>query len=141
MTAQYYRSKIDWWVNLTLFLVITIAPTAMILAGLEWYLVLIAALIFLGIIGLALTSVYYIIKGDQLGVKGNGKCRWYPIENIKSIKRVKSILAAPALSTDRISIKFEHGTTKLAVPLEISPKDIDAFIHDLLEINPEIKIE
>lgn len=140
MAIQYFNSKIDWWGYLILFFVMTIIPTAMILAGIEWYLVLIAAIIFLGIIGLALTSVSYIIKGDELGVKGNFTCRWYPIENIQSIKRVRSIYAAPALSIDRISIKFKRGTTKFATPLQISPKDLDRFIKGLLKINPGIKI-
>ena len=64
----------------------------------------------------------------------------YPIENIKEVRKVKSILAAPAMSFTRVQIKFARGTTKTAVPLEISPKDRDKFIEDLLKINPDIKV-
>lgn len=62
------------------------------------------------------------------------------LKNIKEVRKIKSILAAPAMSFTRVQIKFERGTTKTAVPLEISPKDRDAFIEALLKINPNIQI-
>lgn len=89
---------------------------------------------------LSITQIQYVIKGDELGVKSTIRWRWYPIENISEVRKVKNILAAPAMSFTRVAIKFKRGTTTTAVPLEISPKDRDRFIADLLKINPNIKV-
>ena len=110
------------------------------MVGIEWYVVLIiSALLFL-FMGVSCFQIYYVIKDDELGVKSTARWAWYPIENIKEVRKIKSVLAAPAMSFTRIAIKFERGTTKTAVPLEISPKDRDKFIQELLKINPNIKV-
>ena len=108
--------------------------------GIEWWIVLIIALPLFGIVGLSISGIAYVIKDDELGVKSDVSWRWYPIEKIKEVRKIKSILAAPAMSFTRVAIKFERGTTKTAVPLEISPQERDKFIQDLLKINPNIKV-
>ena len=108
--------------------------------GIEWWIVLIIALPLFGLAVLSISQISYVIKDDELGVKSDVSWRWYPIEKIKEIRKVKSILVAPAMSFTRVAIKFERGTNKTAVPLEISPKDRDKFIQDLLKINPNIKV-
>ena len=140
MTTQHYPSKIDWWIIFVLGLSLVFFISILVWVGLEWYIALIIALPMYGLVGLSCAQTYYVIKDDELGVKSNMSWRWYPIENIKEVKKIKSILAAPAMSFTRVQIKFERGTSKTAVPLEISPLDRDKFIHDLLKINPDIKV-
>ena len=140
MATQHYPSKIDWWIIFVLGLSLVFFISILVWVGLEWYIVLIIALPMYGLVGLSCAQTYYVIKDDELGVKSNMSWRWYPIENIKEVKKIKSILAAPAMSFTRVQIKFERGTSKTAVPLEISPLDRDKFIHDLLKINPDIKV-
>ena len=108
--------------------------------GIDWWIVLIIALPLFGMVGLSICQIFYVIKDDELGVHTQAKWIWYPIENIYEVRKVKSILAAPAMSFTRVAIKFKRGTTKTAVPLEISPKDRDKFIQDLLKINPKINV-
>lgn len=120
--------------------ILLLCLTMLLWIGMEWYLVLILGIVLLGYVGVSCFQISYAIKDEELGVHTEFKWSWYPIENIKEVRKVKSILAAPAMSFTRVAIKFERGTTKTAVPLEISPKDREKFIQDLLKINPEIKV-
>ena len=140
MATQHYSTKIDWWIIFVFGLSLVFFISILIWVGIEWYIVLIIAIPIYGLVGLSCTSISYVIKDDELGVHTQAQWRWYPIENIREVRKVKGILAAPAMSFTRVQIKFERGTTKTAVPLEISPKDRDKFIIDLLKINPNIKV-
>ena len=140
MATQYYHSKIDWWLPAVMGFILLLSMTMLLWIGMDWYIVLIIALPLFGIVGLSISGISYVIKDDELGVHNKVKWMWYPIENINEVRKVKSILAAPAMSFTRVAIKFKRGTTKTAVPLEISPKDRDKFIKDLLKINPDIKV-
>ena len=140
MATQYYSSKIDWWIILVFGLTLLFFISILLWIGMEWYIVLIISVPIFGIVGLSLTQIQYVIKDQELGIKTMTKWLWFPIDKIKEIKKVKSVLASPALSFTRIAIRFERGVSKWAYPLEISPKDRDKFIHDLLKINPLIKV-
>ena len=140
MAPQHYSSKIDWWIIAVLAAIFIFVVSALLWVGIEWYVVLTIGAVLLGFIGLSCTEVRYVIDDDNLGVRSYIKWEWYPIENIKEVRKVTSLLAAPAMSFTRVKIKFQRGTTKLAYPLEISPKDRDVFIQDLLKINPNIKV-
>lgn len=136
----HYPTKIDWWIVFIIVFILVLCLAILLVVGMEWYVVLILGVVLSGFMANSCFEIYYVIKEDELGVKSNFKWMWYPIENVKEVRKIKSILAAPAMSFTRVSIKFERGTTKTAVPLEISPKDRDKFINDLLKINPDIKL-
>ena len=140
MTTQHYSTKIDWLLPSIMAFLLCLGMGILFMVGMEWYIVLILGIVLLGYVGVSCFQISYSIKDNELGVHTQSKWIWYPIENIKEVKKVKSILAAPAMSFTRVQIKFERGTTKTAVPLEISPKDRDTFIKDLLNINPNIKV-
>ena len=80
-------------------------------------------------------STRYIIEENQLIVKCmfivNNKI---DISKIKKIEKTNSILSSPALSLDRIAIKFNKYDE-----VYISPKEKQSFVNDLLKINPEIE--
>ncbi len=85
--------------------------------------------------------IRYTIIGNTLRVFNGLKSTDYPIDSIVTVKKIWSILSAPAASPHRIAICFNSPKhTKSALPLEISPKDREAFIHSILKINPNIKI-
>ena len=88
-------------------------------------------------------SVKYQICEGKLGIRNFFyKWEWFPIEKISEVKKSSGILSAPALSTKRISIKFsDKKFLKSSMPLEISPKDRDGFIAQLLRINPNIVVK
>lgn len=85
-------------------------------------------------------SVKYQIDNGRLGVRNIFyRWEWFPIDKISEVKMSSGILAASALSTKRISIKFsDRKILKSYLPLEISPKDREGFIEHLQKINPRI---
>lgn len=140
MSVKRYSSKIDGWILLVIGFIWILGMETLLVVGIEWYIVLILGIVLFGFIGISCFQTYYVIKEDELGVHSEAKWTWYPIESIIEVRKVKSILAAPAMSFTRIAIKFERGVARTAVPLEISPKDRDAFIQDLLRVNPNIRV-
>jgi hypothetical protein len=57
------------------------------------------------------------------------------IQKITSVKRTRNPLSSPALSTDRLEIKYGKWDFVL-----ISPKNEERFCEILLEKNPQIMI-
>jgi hypothetical protein len=130
---KIYKSKIDWWFGLFLLYPIFMSIKN-ILEG-ELY----------GLIGLSVVVVLilifskttrYIINENQLIVKST----WIVNERIDIFKITKieksnSVLSSPALSLDRLSIRYNKYDEVL-----ISPKEKKAFIDALLKVNPNIEI-
>ena len=130
---KIYKSKIDWWLGLVLVYPI-FRSVASIIEG-EWIGYLGIVLCLLSIVFIS-KSTRYIIAENQLIVK----CMFIvndriEISKIRKIEKTNSILSSPALSLDRIAIKFNKFDE-----VYISPKDRQTFIEDLLKINPEIEV-
>ena len=82
-------------------------------------------------------NTYYIIQNENLIVKSG--FIYHQEINIKSITKIestKSVVSAPATSLDRIEISFNKFDQVI-----ISPKNKQAFIAHLVEINPDIKLK
>ncbi|MCF6133357.1 PH domain-containing protein [Flavobacterium wongokense] len=131
---KIYKSKIDWWMGLPLLYPIFKSIVG-IIEG-EWigYLGLTACFLFFFFIS---KSTRYIIEENQLTVKClfivNDKI---DISNIRKIEKTGSILSSPALSLDRIALKFNKYDE-----VYISPKDKKAFVEDLLKLNSGIEVK
>lgn len=142
MEKQIYNSKIDWWITAVILFTVAISFIGPLIDGESYMIGAIMAFLLLSLeIGM-FASVKYQIKERKLGIR-NGLYRWdwYPVDQIKDLKKTHSILTAPALSFDRIAIRFtDKKILKSSLPLEISPKDRDNFIATLKEINPKITI-
>ncbi len=81
-------------------------------------------------------TTYYTIDENILHVKAGFLVNLnIDIDKIKSISKSNSIMSSPALSLDRIDIKYGMGQSVL-----ISPKDRKDFIADLLAKNPTIEL-
>ena len=131
---KIYKSKIDWWLGLVLVYPI-FRSVVSIIAG-EWIGYLGILLCFLFIVFIS-KSTRYIIAENQLIVK----CMFIvndiiEISKIRKIEKTNSILSSPALSLDRIAIKFNKYDE-----VYISPKDRQDFLNDLLQINPTIEVK
>jgi hypothetical protein len=79
----------------------------------------------------------YIITKDELIVKlafiTNAKIQ---IKDINKIEKSTSLVSAPALSSDRLLIRY-----KTSDELLISPKEKQEFINALMAINPNIELK
>jgi hypothetical protein len=131
---KIYKSKIDWWLGLPLVYPI-FRSIQSIFEG-EWYGYLVLSLTLLLIVFIS-KSTRYIITENLLIVK----CMFIvndriEISKIRKIEKTNSILSSPALSLDRIAIKFNKFDE-----VYISPKEKQAFVDELLNVNPDIEIK
>jgi hypothetical protein len=129
-----YKSKIDWWLGVPLLYPIFKSVISMIEG--EWIGYLGMAIIVLIVLFVSKTT-RYIINGNQLIIKS----MWIvndtiEISKIRKTEKTNSILSSPALSLDRIAIRYNKFDE-----VYISPKDKQAFLEDLLKINPNIEVK
>lgn len=131
---KVFKSKIDWWFGLILVYPIFLSIKAL-LEG-EW----IGLLGLTGVVGFILIlskTTQYIINENQLVIKST----WIvneriDISKITKIEKSNSILSSPALSLDRLLVRYNKYDEVL-----ISPKEKKEFIDELLKINPAIEIK
>lgn len=140
MEKKVYYSKIDWWIwaipvfSLAVVMVSTIGVSLSVTVPIGVALLALEGVAFFG-------SSRYVIDDGDLIVCLYLRPKRYPISKIKSVKYMHGILSAPALSTERLAIRFtDRGILKSYLPLEISPKDRDGFVAQLLAINPDIAV-
>lgn len=139
MQKTVYRSRIDWWLIAIVIFTMTILVVAAI-GGTVWLSVLYGILIG-GLFWVAMAGTWYAIEGDRLVVYQFFRPTRLPIAKIKEVRYCRGVLAGPCLSTCRLSIKFtDRSVLKSAMPIEISPRDRDGMVRQLLEINPAIKV-
>lgn len=139
MNKTVYKSKIDWWVWLTIAVVI--AVSFFVIIDTMWYVALpICGFMFVCV--LLMVGCWYEIDGNQLIIYQFFRPNPFPIDKISELKKTTGILATAGMSCRRVSIKFtDRSVMKSAMPLEISPKDRDGFMNQLKEINPAIVIK
>jgi hypothetical protein len=127
-----YQSKIDNKLLLFIF--------GVLVTNLVWMIYLQSVI---GIIIIALTSAfiihvfvttYYVITSDHfLIVKSSFLInKKISIQDITSIKESNNILSSPALSFDRIEIKYKDGS------ILVSPREKEKFIQELKARNATI---
>ncbi len=129
-----YKSKVDIWLVCLIMVVAIISILPVLLFAFSWIAVFVSLGLFVFIIYCFLSTKYIIINNIL-----NIKCGFFinekiNIANIVKIVPVKSIIASPAASLDRIGIYL----TKQHTPVIISPKNKREFIDNLKSINPNI---
>lgn len=83
--------------------------------------------------------LYYQITADVLLIRC-GPLRWnIPLIAITEIQPTHNPLSAPALSLDRLLIRYrEKGQSTFVL---ISPKDRDAFLDEIARVTPNIVVD
>lgn len=133
---EIYKSKIDYWLVGVMYLITLIPTIPALIYAFSW------TLIFLVVILLAFASslifnTKYIIADETLSIKcGILPIEKYDIQQIHSIQNTNTIMAAPAISLDRIEIRL---TNRKAVI--ISPVDKHRFIERICKVNPAIVVK
>ncbi len=131
MTTKRFPSKVDRWLLLVLILAVVIQIIA--LAGAlteseDLHGPLLGSGVLLLTVGLftwLLRSTYYEVSGDTLKVVSGPFRRRIPIDAIDSIEPTRSPLSSPALSLDRLRIRY--GNRRVLV----SPADKRGFLKAL----------
>lgn len=134
-----FQTRIDWWVWLVAALPTAIITVEAIVLGI-WWLIIIALVSFI-VVRLAIGRISYSIGKQTLTVHDSFTTRRYPIDCIESLQKVSGFLSQPAASTKRVEVKFKNLERPLIFnTLQVSPKDRDLFISELVKANPAIKV-
>jgi len=130
-----YQSKIDSGIIVILSMGLLIPGIVFISKG-AWPGLLILLLVAL-FIAYLMYQTKYTITDTTLVVKSGFMVHIkIAVSDIISVSKTDSILSAPANSiTDRIEIKYQGKKSVI-----ISPKERDAFLNQLLKINPDIQV-
>ena len=133
--TKTYPSKIGWGILLPLAFIL-LASSAFMIFSKDW-LGLGINLIVAAFIAHLFSTTYYIVQDTQLIVKSG--FIFHARIDILSITRVSetnNILSSPALSLDRLDIRYQPRSSVM-----ISPKDKPGFLQHLLQINPKISVQ
>ena len=129
MAAKRFKSKVDSWI-LILMIVAIVAQifgigTAALQAGdpLATTALILFGIAISGLLVWLLIGTYYSVDRGLLKIV-SGPFRWkVPVDQITSVKTSRSPLSSPALSLDRIMIRYGKRRRIL-----VSPADKDGFL-------------
>lgn len=126
-----YRSRVDWWLGLLLVAVPlgALATAIPLTASGDAGAAIVGWAVLAAVIGLYVGIVWpvrYELAEDALVVRFGLVRSRIPYMRIRGAAPTRSILAAPALSMDRLALD-----TGMSLPLIISPERRDAFLDDL----------
>jgi membrane protein YdbS with pleckstrin-like domain len=131
--ARWYPSKVDTWIAVVLCLapVVTIGSTILTVVAGEGLVIGLGTIVFLAALyfGLLL-PMRYGITGEHIVVRHGLVRQKIPLAEITDVSPTRNPLSSPALSLDRLSIRWGEGYTKNAM---ISPADKQAFLNELAE--------
>lgn len=134
MNAHIYKSKIG--MGLVLAMATVIGSVAVLLAVQEIWMALIPLLLVSAYIAHLFQNTYYVIEGGNLRIRcGLYFDRHIEISSIKRVAPSRLMMSAPAVSMDRLEILYNRFDSVL-----VSPKDKEAFLHQLRQINPRIEV-
>lgn len=128
---QKYKSKIDWWLIIVLILASVILVQS-IYINLKTYNLyqnlpyFIFYSLIMVLIWLPITTTYYVVDTKNLKVQSMFFKWEIPLENIHKIEQTSNPLSAPALSLDRIRIKYMQNGSPHSIM--VSPKNKAEFI-------------
>ena len=142
MINAVFTSKIDLWLA---FLILGSGLLLILVPVWEWIysdssirrIMFISLLTIPGAILLLLIffNIKYSLSEDELFVKNGFSTQSIPLKDITHIIPTNSMLSAPALSLDRIEIKYKGGS------IVISPKDKEGFYRAIQERVPALEID
>ena len=135
-----FRSKVDWWLVLILVWIpiLTSLPQLQRLAlggspnSSAWLSLLVVA----GVV-LALFPTRYVIEGETVSIKCGvigWECDAFRVQDVQTVEESHDVLAAPALSLDRLRIDLG-----LRRDIVISPKDKAGFLRALAAIDAQLR--
>ena len=128
MTPKRFKSKVDRWLLYLLIAVMVFEVIVMSIAATqlpdprESIFLIVAALAIVALLGSMLIGTHYTVDGKVLRIVC-GPFRWkVPIDAIDSVEATRNPLSSPALSLDRLQIRY--GKRRIMV----SPADKAGFL-------------
>lgn len=129
MAKKQFKSKIDRWLLFLLIAVMVFEVVVMSIAALQSgdpraaAGLIITALLIVALIGSLLIGTHYTVEGRTLRI-ASGPFRWkVPIDEIESVEATRNPLSSPALSLDRLRIRYSKNRR-----IMVSPADRRGFL-------------
>ncbi|WP_339160758.1 PH domain-containing protein [Siminovitchia sp. FSL W7-1587] len=97
---------------------------------------MIVMVIMIYLLGTIWFNTRYKIENDTLKISYGLIKKAIDIQEIQSIRNTTNPFVAPSLSVHRIEINYEKYKA-----IQISPKDIQAFVNELQKNNPRIQLD
>jgi hypothetical protein len=130
MARKRFKSKIDRWLLVLLVVIMVFEIVVMSIAALRTpdpraaLGLIVTALAIIALIGSLLIGTHYTVDGKILRV-ASGPFNWkVPIDQIHSVESTRSPLSSPALSLDRIRIRYGKNRQ-----IMVSPADKAGFLR------------
>lgn len=135
-----YHSRVDRWIWPVGAVVLSLLIVNAVYS--PWHLAMIQTVGVLSWPIVMIFGVKYAIEGDELLVYQYFRCRRLPVAEIREVTYSRGYTNCVGLSRFRLTIDFRnnHDVLKSCLPLAISPVDRDAFVEQLLTINPDIEV-
>ena len=133
----YFPSKRDLWLSLVVWIPGVIIPIALISFN-NGQFDPISTFIFVPLVAFLAWIWFgtgYLVTDDELKIKSGPIRLTIPLEKITSIESTRNPISSPALSMDRLEIKYGEG--KVAI---ISPLDKEGFINLMVRKCPMLTI-
>lgn len=131
---MYFKSKRDWWLGWIIWLVVALPPVMLIKSGEYLYLpVCIPVALFVCWIWF---RTGYTVTEKELEIKSGFIQFKIPLEEIIRIRKSNSPFSSPALSLDRLEIRY--GNSKKVL---ISPENKESFIKAIRKRNQDVEIQ
>lgn len=129
MAAKKFKSKVDLWIRILLIVVIVLQIWVVGMAAVQMpdplatTGMILLAIAVVGLIIWALLGTHYTVDRGTLRIV-SGPFRWkVPIDQITSVEATRNPLSSPALSLDRLRIRYGKNRR-----IMISPADKDGFL-------------
>ncbi len=130
MAARRFKSKVDNWILILMIVAIVVQVVAVGAAALRandplaMTLMLLLIIAVTGLMVWLLIGTHYTVDRGVIRVV-SGPFRWkVPVDEITSVQSTRSPLSSPALSLDRIRIRYGKRRR-----IMISPADRDGFLR------------
>ena len=121
---KVFKSKIDTWILVALIfsIVSSLFGAFVIYVDLNKVGGIAILLLGAGLPALLLLNTKYIVTEELLHVKGGFLFWSIPLHSIESVSETRNPLSSPALSLDRLKLKYGNGQV-----IMVSPSDVDGF--------------
>lgn len=129
--GRWYPTKIDWWIGVLLALWPIISLGALVVtlvAGEGFVFALTSIPVMVAVYGGLVFPMRYGFSDRHVLVRHGLITQRIPLADIEEVRPTRSPLSSPALSLDRLRIRFGKGFFRSAL---ISPADKDGFLRDL----------
>jgi len=125
---MYFESRVDWWYYALMVVLAVVVFAAVGTQARKGRVSIISSVVLVAIALVVplwlLLGTQYLVDDETLFIRSGPKSWEIPLDQIEGVSRSRSSRSSPALSFDRLEIRYDNGKSVL-----VSPKDEDQFLE------------